>query len=168
MAGMSSELLMVLTNEMTIYGKLTMYAEEKKGYLIKSKIDKIMEITEKEQILITELKKAERKREEILTDLKDVLNDKELNLSRLIKRLPEDERKRFVDLKVALLEQVDKLKAINKQNELLINEGLNMTEYTLNAIKGHSMMESNSYAREIGGYGNSRGDNRARFFEYRS
>ena len=49
MASMSEELLNVLTNEMTIYKKLNDYALEKKTYLIKSKIDNIMEITEKEK-----------------------------------------------------------------------------------------------------------------------
>lgn len=167
MASMSEELLMVLANEQIIYQKLATYAQEKKGYLVKSKVDKIMELTEKEQILITELKKAERKREEVLNDLKVALGDNELTLGKLVKRLPENDRKRFVDLKSAILDEVEKLKKANKQNELLINEGLNMTEYTLNAIQGYSMINENSYSNGASAYQNA-DKCQARFFEYRS
>ena len=153
MASMSEELLNVLTNEMTIYKKLNDYALEKKTYLIKSKIDNIMEITEKEQILITELKKTERKREDVLSDLKDALGDSELTLGKLVKRLPDQDKKKFVDIKSKILDEVEKLRAINKQNEILISEGLNMTEYTLNAIQGSSMLDQNSYGKEVGAYG---------------
>lgn len=166
MASMSEELLNVLTNEMTIYKKLNDYALEKKTYLIKSKIDNIMEITEKEQILITELKKTERKREDVLNDLKDALGDNELTLGKLVKRLPDQDKKKFVDIKSKILDEVEKLRAINKQNEILISEGLNMTEYTLNAIQGSSMLDQNSYGKEVGAYGSNH--SQARFFEYRS
>ncbi|MCQ2978721.1 MAG: flagellar protein FlgN [Clostridia bacterium] len=167
MASMSDELLNVLTNELTIYSKLANFANEKKTFLVKSKVDKIMDITEKEQILITELKKQEKKREEVLNDLKVALNDKDLTLGKLVKRLPDNDRKKFVDLKSSILDEVEKLRMINKQNELLINEGLNMTEYTLNAIQGYSMMNENSYGKEVGAYGGN-GHSQARFFESRS
>lgn len=166
MASMSDELLMVLTNEMTIYKKLVGHAEEKKNYLVKNKIDNIMEVTEKEQILITELKKFERQRESVLNDLKVALNDSELTLGKLVKRLPDNDKKKFVDIKIAILDEVEKLRAINKQNEMLISEGLNMTEYTLNAIQGYSMLNQNSYGNEVGAYGQSN-NHEARFFQYR-
>lgn len=166
MASMSEELLMVLTNEMTIYKKLSEYAKNKTQSLVKNKVDEIKEITDKEQILISELKKVERKREEIITDLKDVVNDKDLTLSKLVDRLPENERKNFVELKSSILDILDELRKHNKQNEALIKEGLNITEYTLNAIQTPNRMETNSYTREVGGYGSTK--NRPRYFESRS
>ena len=168
MASMSEELLMVLTNEMTIYKKLSEHAKNKTQSLVKNKVDEIKEITDKEQILISELKKAERKREEILTDLKDVMNDKDLTLSKLFSRLPENDRKRFVELKSSILDVLDELRKYNKQNEALIKEGLNITEYTLNAIQTPNRMETNSYAGEVGGYGSGSMRNRPRYFESRS
>lgn len=167
MASMSDELLNVLANEMTIYKKLTAHAEEKKKCLIKNKVNDIMDITEKEEILLTELRRFETKREGILDDLKIALNDETLTLGKLVKRLPDSEKKKFVDMKSFILDEIEKLRDLNKQNEMLINEGLNMTEYTLNAIQGYSMMNNNSYGNEVRAYGsNTTGG--ARFFESRS
>ncbi|MCQ2749254.1 MAG: flagellar protein FlgN [Clostridia bacterium] len=166
MAAMSEELLNALSNEMAIYKKLNEHAAEKTEHLVKNNMDKVKEITDKEQILLQELTKAERKRADIVETLKDIFGDPDLTLSKIAQRLPSEERKRFVDLKISIVEVLDSLKDRNRQNEMLIKEGLNITEYTLNAIQsqGNRMM-NNSYGNEVG-YGSSK--NLPRYFEYRS
>lgn len=166
MAAMSEELLNALSNEMSIYKKLTDHASEKTGYLVKNNMDKVKEITDKEQILLQELAKAEKKRTDIVESLKDIFGDPNLTLSKIAQRLPSEERKRFVDLKISIVDILETLKEKNKQNEMLIKEGLNITEFTLNAIQTqNNRMQTNSYGGEVG-YGTGR--NLPRYFEYRS
>lgn len=166
MAAMSEELLNALSNEMAIYKKLKDHAEEKTECLVKNNMERVKEITDKEQILLQELAKCEKVRVDIVESLKDIFGDPDLTLSKIAQRLPSEERKRFVDLKISIVDILESLKEKNKQNEMLIREGLNITEYTLNAIQTQgNRMQANSYGNEVG-YGTGR--NLPRYFEYRS
>ena len=116
--------------------------------------------------MLQELAKCEKVRVDIVESLKDIFGDPDLTLSKIAQRLPSEERKRFVDLKISIVDVLEALKEKNKQNEMLIREGLNITEYTLNAIQTQgNRMQANSYGNEVG-YGTGR--NLPRYFEYRS
>lgn len=148
MASMTQELITILSNEQIQYDNLLRYANEKKDCLINNKLNELGDLTNKEQIIITELNRSEKKRKDIIESLGIVLNKDNITLSEIAKKLPESDKEALLKIKENLLNTVDKLKELNRQNTELITEGLNFTEYTLNAMQGPSR-DNNSYANEL-------------------
>lgn len=163
MASMIQDLITVLSNEQLQYDNLVKYAALKKDCLIKNNVKELNDITNKEQIIMTEIKRYERKRKDVMENLRIVLNQNGMTLSSIADRLKDEDRGALLKIRDNLVNTVEQLKILNTQNAELINEGLKYTEYTMNAIKGPSR-EDNSYANELN-YG--RGNTQVRYFDYK-
>ncbi len=164
MASMTEELISILDDEKENYIELLRHSKDKRKSLIDNKIDELQVLTNKEQIIITKLNRCEKKRTDIVDSLAAVLNLKSMTVTDIQEKLPKDDAGLIDKIKLEMLSIIDDLREVNKQNELLIQEGLNYTEYTLNVMQGPTQ-ESNSYGREIG-YGSNSNSN-LRYFDTR-
>lgn len=154
MAGLMDELVSTLDNENTIYEELIPLAESKSVIIISNDLRSLEEITEKEQLAIEHLHTLEKKREEIMANMRIVLAVKKttLSLSELIDLMAKqpDSQQKLVSLKNKLKGTVERLKVVNDRNEKLIAQSLEISEFQLNTIRSSHSYIGNNYTRKAG------------------
>lgn len=151
MASLIEELITTLEKENEIYKELIPIAEKKTRVIIKNDLEALREITKNEQDAVDRITALEGKREEVVTNIGIVLNQKadELNLKKIIqilKKQPEEQQK-LSRLRDSLKASVNRLSQINAQNKVLIDESLEMIEFNMNLIQSTRMSPGNNYDR---------------------
>ena len=151
MASLIEELITTLEKENEIYKELIPIAEKKTRVIIKNDLEALREITKNEQDAVDRITALEGKREEVVTNIAIVLNQKadELNLKKIIqilKKQPEEQQK-LSKLRDSLKASVNRLSQINAQNKVLIDESLEMIEFNMNLIQSTRMSPGNNYDR---------------------
>lgn len=151
MASLMEELIMTLEKEDAIYKELIPIAEKKTRVIIKNDLEALREITKSEQDAVDRITALENKREEVVTNIGIVLNQKpeELNLKKIIRILKKQpkEQQRLSQLRDSLKANVNRLSQINVQNKVLIDESLEMIEFNMNLIQSTRMSPGNNYDR---------------------
>lgn len=151
MASLMEELIMTLEKEDTVYKELIPIAEKKTRVIIKNDLEALREITKSEQDAVDRITALESKREEVVTNIGIVLNEKpeELNLKKIIRILKKQpkEQQRLSALRDSLKANVNRLTQINVQNKALIDESLEMIEFNMNLIQSTRMSPGNNYDR---------------------
>ena len=157
MAGLMDELIATLKSELQIYTDLIPLADQKSAVIIENDTKRLSDITEKEQLAIEKLKGLEKKRAEIMSNMKVVLNKRnsELKLEELIGLMDNqpEVKKQLIELKNALRETLNSLKTINDRNTGFIKESLEISEYHLNMIRSSRSYIGNNYTRKAGQFG---------------
>lgn len=151
MASLMEELISTLQKEKDIYDTLLPIAEEKTDAIISNQLEKLQEITDREQEAIDRISNLERKRSGVVENIGIVLSRKpeELTLSELI-RITEKQPKdaaALAELKDGLGAAVKKLAELNERNEVLIRHSLSMIEFNMNLIQSTRMVQGNNYTR---------------------
>lgn len=139
MASLVEELVSVLKEEEKFYKLLTEYGDEKRRILVKGDVPALEALTVKEQEASDQLLTLSHKQVSILTDISNVIGrTKEVvtvtQLIQFLENQPE-EKKLLTDAKDSLLDAANKMKAINKQNEVLIQQAIELTEFDITLIK---------------------------------
>lgn len=151
MASLMEELIMTLEKEDAVYKELIPIAEKKTRVIIKNDLEALREITKSEQDAVDRITALENKREEVVTNIGIVLNQKpeELNLKKIIRILKKQpkEQQRLSELRDSLKANVNRLSQINVQNKALIDESLEMIEFNMNLIQSTRMSPGNNYDR---------------------
>lgn len=152
MASIIEELTATLNSELALYEKLIPLAERKAVAIIENNLEKLSDVTDGEQHLLDQLTVLENKREGCVNNIKDVLgrNQENMNLERIIGFLEKQpvEQKKLIDLHEALKNVAERLKQVNLQNKSLIEESLDMIEFSMNFIQSTRMSPgSNNYNR---------------------
>lgn len=151
MASLIEELITTLEKENEIYKELIPIAEKKTRVIIKNDLEALREITKNEQDAVDRITALEGKREEVVTNIGIVLNQKaeELNLKKIIKILKKqpEEQQKLSRLRDSLKASVNRLSQINAQNKVLIDESLEMIEFNMNLIQSTRMSPGNNYDR---------------------
>lgn len=151
MASLMEELIMTLEKEDAVYKELIPIAEKKTRVIIKNDLEALREITKSEQDAVDRITALESKREEVVTNIGIVLNEKpeELNLKKIIRILKKQpkEQQRLSALRDSLKANVNRLTQINVQNKALIDESLEMIEFNMNLIQSTRMSPGNNYDR---------------------
>lgn len=151
MASLMEELIMTLEKEDAVYKELIPIAEKKTRVIIKNDLEALREITKSEQEAVDRITALENKREEVVTNIGIVLNQKpeELNLKKIIRILKKQpkEQQRLSQLRDSLKANVNRLSQINVQNKVLIDESLEMIEFNMNLIQSTRMSPGNNYDR---------------------
>lgn len=154
MAGLMDELVSTLDNENTIYEELIPLAESKTRIIISNDLSSLEEVTEKEQLAIEHLHALEKKREEIMANMRIVLAVRKptLSLSELIDLMAKqpDSQKKLVYLRKQLKGTIERLKVVNDRNEKLIAQSLEISEFQLNTIRSSRSYIGNNYTRKAG------------------
>lgn len=158
-ASLLEELIGVLDKELDLYQNLIPVSEEKTRIIVRNDLNGLQEITAKEQAVVDSIRALERRREEIMANIKTVLNRNSdlLNLGTLIQILDKqpEEQKKLSALHDNLKNTIDRLTEINARNKTLIEQSLEMIEFNMNFIQSTRMAPgNNTYTRGASQYGN--------------
>ncbi|MDD6217631.1 MAG: flagellar protein FlgN [Roseburia sp.] len=139
MASLMEDLLDVLEKEEQQYKELSELGETKKEVIVAAKIPELQEITAKEQDAASVLANLAKKRNQVLTDMATVLgkDPKEMTVQKMVGYLENQpkEQERLADMRERLLEAGTKMALINKQNEELLKQAMEMVEFDLTLLK---------------------------------
>ena len=155
MASLMQDLIDTLDKEETEYVTLLDLSKKKTPIIIKGEVDELQKITDEEQTVVNRISHLEKKREQVMDDIAEVINRdvKTLKLSYLIQMLEKRPKE-----KAALALIHDRLKAtvgelvmINNQNRELIRQSLDIVDFNLNLIKSmRQAPETGNYNKDAG------------------
>ena len=148
MASLIDELIGVLEEECNVYQQLIPISEEKSQVIVKNDLTSLQEITSKEQTAISRINTLERKRNQIMENIRTVINRKtgEFTLKTLI-GLMEKQPKEQTALSLIhdnLKNTIQRLVEINNRNKSLIQQSLEMIEFNMNFIQSTRMSPGNN------------------------
>lgn len=153
MASLLENLIDVLDRENEEYEKLLVLAGDKTPVIIKGEVENLSKITEDEQEIVGRIQGMEKQRIKILADVANVVNRdvetlKLIDLIQMLEKMP-DQQKMLKDIHERLKQTVEKLKAINDKNQLLLGEKLDMVEFNLNMIRAmKTAPQTANYSRD--------------------
>lgn len=139
MASLMEELLEVLGEEEKQYKTLVELSDVKREAVIKADIARLETVTTQEQDAASALLNLSNKRSQVLSDMATVLGrePKEMTINKMIGYLesqPEEQR-RLIERRDRLLEAGTQMRLLNRQNEALLNQALEMVEFDLTLLR---------------------------------
>ncbi len=139
MASLMEDFMSVLEQENGEYQRLAELSREKRQIIIDGDIPALEKITNQEQEIASVLKNLENRREEVVKDMSIVLSKepKELTITNMIAFLnkqPEEQRK-LAELRERLRVTLENMADINQQNEVLLQQAMEMTEFDLTLFR---------------------------------
>lgn len=138
-ASLVEELVNILEEEEKLYGKLLEYGEQKKDVLVQADIPGLERITALEKEASDELLSKSNKQGRILQDIATVLgkSDEQMTVTKLIGYLDTqpDMKLKLQSAKDKLVSTAGKMQRLNKQNEILIAQAIEMTEFDITLFK---------------------------------
>lgn len=148
MASIIEELITTLEQEKELYDKLIPLAEQKSVVIIENNLDGLAKVTDEEQVILDQLTVLENKRERCVYNIKDVLNrmNETMNLDKIIGFLDKqpEHQGRLRKVHEELKDVTSRLKEMNLQNKSLIEESLDMIEFSMNFLQSTRMSPGNN------------------------
>lgn len=139
MASLVEELVSILTDEKQLYMTLVECGDEKRRILINGDVPALEELTVKEQKVSDELVNLGKKQVATLNDIATVLGKEgtKLTVTNLIDALGNqpDVQKQLIEARDTLLEAAEQMQKINSQNEVLIKQAIELTEFDITLFK---------------------------------
>ena len=139
MAGLMDNLITLLDEECKAYEDLVKVSSQKTRTIIDGDIEKMQQITVKEQELTDRLQGMENKRLETVKDIAVIINKEDENLT--ITRLAElmdgqpEVQKELIALRDRLKVVLGDMKDVNDKNEMLLKQAIEMVEFDLSLVK---------------------------------
>ena len=124
MASLMEELLDVLGKEEKQYQELITLATEKTDAVVQGNIEHLTDVTTREQDAASVLLNLSNKRNRVLTDMATVLGQS-----------PEEMTITLTRQRDRLLEAGAKMQQLNRQNEALLKQALEMVEFDLTLLR---------------------------------
>jgi flagellar biosynthesis/type III secretory pathway chaperone len=157
MASLIDELIGILEEEYESYQQLLPIAMEKTQVIVRNDINALQEITAKEQLMIDRINSMERRRNEVMINIKTVLGKKaeSINLTSLIQLMDKQPKvqKALAEVRDNLKRAVQRLAEINDRNKALIQQSLEMIEFNMNFIQSTRMSPgNNTYTKGASSY----------------
>lgn len=141
------ELKDIFQAELRIYRQFHELAKEKHSVLTEQSLDRLEEITKKEENLIPELKEWEEKRESVITQLKNSLGiEGKVTLDEIIEKSGSNARD-LLALRDELKKEILAGREINDRNRELIESNLDVINRTVETLAQLSKT-GKSYSRE--------------------
>jgi flagellar biosynthesis/type III secretory pathway chaperone len=161
-------LLDILEKENTEYEALLELSMQKTRIIVSNDIAQLSAITEDEQQRVDKINALDKKREEVMKDIANVMNMDvhEMKLSRLVEMLSARplEQSRLSAVRDALRTTTQNMARINAQNKELIENALDLVEFDLNIVRGlKAAPETAEYTRGAMSAGNLMGVSSKRF-----
>ncbi len=148
MASLIDELISILEEECEVYQQLIPISEEKSQVIVKNDLTALQDITSKEQTAIGRINTLERKRDQIIMNIRTVINRKtgEFTLKTLIGLMDKQpkEQKALSLVHDNLKNTIQRLVEINNRNKSLIQQSLEMIEFNMNFIQSTRMSPGNN------------------------
>lgn len=141
MASLMENLITVLREESSQYGQLLELSMKKTPVIVAGDLESLQHITDEEQDIVAKLNRLDTKRAEVTKDIANVLNRDvtTLKLADIIDMLGQRpvEQKQLAEVHDELKLVVEQMARVNRQNQDLIQQSLEMVEFDLNLI--HSL-----------------------------
>lgn len=139
MASLIQKLVIVLDRENEAYQDMLEISKEKTPVLVKGDLKRLEEITDDEQVIVGKIKKLEKERIGILTEIANVVNRdvttlKLVNIIEMLGRRPE-EQKPLAEVHDKLIRTVGEVRKVNEHNRTLVTSALEMVTFNLNLIQ---------------------------------
>ena len=139
MASLMEELLDVLGKEEKQYQELITLATEKTDAVVQGNIEHLTDVTTREQDAASVLLNLSNKRNRVLTDMATVLGQspEEMTITKMIGYLNKQpkEQEALTRQRDRLLEAGAKMQQLNRQNEALLKQALEMVEFDLTLLR---------------------------------
>lgn len=139
MASLVEELVSVLEEEEKLYRKVFEYGVQKREILINADVPALEKLTNLEQLASDELLSYSNRQVQSLRDIATVLgkNDEQMTVSKLIEYLAgqPDIQKKLQQARDRLLDTANKMREINQQNEILLKQAIELTEFDLTLFR---------------------------------
>lgn len=155
-------LIDVLDSENNEYEKLIVLAERKTPVIVAGNIDDLGKITEDEQEIVGTIQGIEKQRNKILADIANVVNRdvktlKLIDLIQMLDKMP-DQQKLLKGAQKRLRATIDRLRAANDKNQMLLADKLDMVDFNLNMIRAmKSAPQTANYTKDAYTNGQSLG-----------
>ena len=155
-------LIEVLNNENSEYELLLELSQRKSPIIVKGDLAALEKITDEEQVIVGRIQHHEKKREEVLKDIANVINKDvdSLKLKDLVQMLsgrPEEQQK-LADVHDRLKRNVHDMEQINDRNRELIASALELVNFDLNLLQSmKAAPETANYNRGAYNVGNTMG-----------
>ena len=139
MASIMDEFISVLEKENEVYQDLTQLSKLKTDAIVYSRVDDLNRITEAEQEVMGELMKLEKRRTAVRNEMSKILRVPAesltlLSMANMFEKRPED-KKKLLDLRERLRLTLIEVAKINKENEALLKQSMDLLEYDMNLIR---------------------------------
>ena len=139
MASIMDEFISVLEKENEVYQDLTQLSKLKTDAIVYSRVDDLNRITEAEQEVMGELMKLEKRRTAARNEMSKILRVPAesltlLSMANMFEKRPED-KKKLLDLRERLRLTLIEVAKINKENEALLKQSMDLLEYDMNLIR---------------------------------
>ena len=139
MASLIEELIQVLEEECVIYEDLYKISDTKTQVIVKADMEELKKITDYEQNVIDKVLMLEKKRQNIVDNIAIVLNQNKEHMTvadivRIMENQPEFQ-KPLSELHPRLRVVVEQLQQVNGQNRELLENALEMTEFSINILQ---------------------------------
>lgn len=140
MASLMDDLTQVLESEIIGYKKLIALSEAMKEALIAADVPAVDRVTADQEQAANDIQSLEGRRARIMSDIAIVLNKKpeEMKVSMLEESLAKNQpelQKKLADVRIELKEIMDELKRVNKTNQTLIKQSMELLEFDLNLFR---------------------------------
>lgn len=166
MASLMEDLISILEQEDSLYEDLLKLSMSKTPVLISGDLEALSRITEDEQEIVNKVNALDKKREEGMKDIANVLGKdvKTLKLTDLIEilRSRPAEQNRLAAIYDKLSDTIGQMKRTNEQNRELIESSLEMVHFDMNVLQAYKAApETANYSKNAlnsGAYmGNTKG-----------
>lgn len=152
MASLMEDLISVLEEENSEYEKLSALSMKKTPVIISANLEELQKITDEEQDIVSRIHNLDRKREETMKDIANVINRdvKELKLGVLVDLLHARpmEQKRLAIIHDKLKDTISQMVRTNEQNDELIKSSLEMVQFNMNLLQAiKTAPESANYTK---------------------
>lgn len=154
MASLIENLITQMNEEYAVYEQLYEVASEKTSAIVSNNLDRLKEVTDKEQLLVDIITGIANNRRETMDNIATVLNRKkdELKVTDIVDFLetqPEF-REPLAVINEKLAKLAKKLRDVNAHNQNLITESLSMIQYNINLLQNlNRAPETAEYSKDM-------------------
>lgn len=162
------ELINTLGQESEEYDRLLDLSLKKTPVIVSADLEALGKITDEEQVVLSRLSHVEKKREECMKDIANVVNRdvNTLKLGDLITLLSSrpQEQKKLAVLHDKLSETIKQMRRSNEQNKQLIESSLELIQFDMNVIQAmKAAPETANYTKNAYASGDVMGVSSGRF-----
>jgi len=138
-ASLMENLIMTLGDLCDEYENLLGLSTRKKPIIISGNLEELSKITDEEQIVVSRINHIDRKRQEVVHDIANVVNRdvEDLKLENIIQMLEPRpaEQQKLARVYDRLKDVVHRVRQVNEQNRELITNALEMIEFDINMFQ---------------------------------
>ena len=139
MASLMENLIATLGDLCEEYENLLGLSTQKKPVIIAGNLEELSKITDEEQIVVSRINHIDRKRQEVVHDIANVVNRdvEDLKLENIIQMLEPRpaEQQKLARVYDRLKDLVHRVRQVNEQNRELITNALEMIEFDINMFQ---------------------------------